>query len=235
MKSVSKDDANTGEYAIVQQLLQDEHTTATGCFRATELLCGPTFRIWEPESIWLTLERQGINIPVINRDKILAAITLTVVPAFWFEVNAFENTIMAFNNIVSDYEILQEATPAQINWAVFEAELLYSQASNIEETTEFDYEPINYTAIVLNRAGFILTPDLLSFAQNALDKLNKDGVNVDKTALRKTWDDTKRKNLSKRIYNDTPFDMQLARLASVQLYLQERLVQYQKDMAQLDT
>lgn len=223
----------TTNKAIAQQLLQDVHTTATGCFKAAELLCGPTFRTWEPESIWLTLERTGVDIPALNRDKLLAAITLTVIPAFWFEINAFENTIMAFNNVLSDYEILQEATPAQISWAVLEAELLYSQMSDIEETTEFDYEPINYTAIVLNRAGFVLAPELLSFAQNALNKLNNDGINVDRDKLHIRWNDIKTKDLTKVSYDNTPFDMQLARLTAVQLYLQERLKRYQKDVDQL--
>lgn len=234
MKTINKASTDTEKRAIARQLLQDVHTTATGCFKAAELLCDSTFRTWEPESIWLTLERAGVDIPVLNRDKLLAAITLTVIPAFWFEINAFENTVMAFNDIVSDYEILQEATPGQISWAVLEAELLYSQMSDIEETTEFDYEPINYTAIVLNRAGFILAPELLHFSQSALDKLNNDGINVDKDKLRIRWNDIKTKDLTKIVYENTPFDTQLAHLAAVQLYIQERLEQYQKDVDQLN-
>lgn len=221
------------EQSIARELLQDPRTTATGCFKATEQLCGPNFRAWEPESIWLTLDRRGVDVPVLNRDKILAASTLTFLPAFWFEVNAFENTIMAFNDVLSDGEILQEATPSQINWAVYEAEMLFSQMSDINETTEFDREPVGYTAIVLNRAGFILTPELLRFAQDALDDLNKDGSGVDKRELRAAWRSLQKKDLTKVTFKDTAFDMQLARLTAVQLYLAERLQQYQSDLEQL--
>lgn len=232
---LARDEGTTDpeEQATAQKLLQDAHTTATGCYRATESLCGPGFRAWEPESVWLTLERRGVDVPVLNRDKILAASTLTIIPAFWFEVNAFENTVMAFNNVLSDGEILQEATPAQINWAVYEAEMLHSQASDIGGTTEFDREPMGYTAIVLNRSGFVLAPELLCFAQDALDALNGDGAGVDKKELKTAWKALQKKDLSKVDFKETPFDMQLARLTAVQLYLYERFQQYQSDVDQL--
>jgi hypothetical protein len=232
---VAEEDGTTDpeEQATAQRLLQDAHTTATGCFRATERLCGPGFRAWEPESIWLTLERRGVDVPVLNRDKILAASTLTIIPAFWFEVNAFENTVMAFNNVLSEGEILQEATPAQLNWAVYEAEMLYSQASDIQETTEFDREPIGYTAIVLNRAGFILAPELLSFAQDALDDMTRDGAGISKKDVKSAWKGLQKKDLTKVDFKESPLDMQLARLTAVQLYLYERLQQYESDITQL--
>lgn len=232
---LAEDEGNIdpAQQGVAQKLLQDEHTTATGCYRATQALCGPGFPAWEPESIWLTLERRGVDVPVLNRDKILAATTLTIIPAFWFEVNAFENTVMAFNNVLSDGEILQEATPAQLNWAVYEAEMLHSQASDVGGTTEFDREPMGYTAIVLNRAGFILAPELLSFAQDALDSLNKDGAGVDKGELRFAWKKLQKKDLTKVKFEETPFDMQLARMTAVQLYLFERVQQYEADLNQL--
>lgn len=222
------------ERGTAQRLLQDVHTTATGCFRAVECFCGPGWRAWEPESIWLTLERRGVDVPVLNRDKILAASTLTIIPAFWFEVNAFENTIMAFNNVLSDGEILQEATPAQINWAVYEAEMLFSQAADIPGTTEFDREPIGYTAIVLDRAGFVLAPELLSFAQDALDGCVKDGAGIDKKDVKSAWKALQKKDLTKVDFKDTPLDTQLARLTAVQLYLYKRLQQYESDVVSLD-
>ncbi len=234
-RKVAQDEGTTdlNEQAIAQQLLQDEHTTATGCFHATTRMCGPGWRAWEPESIWLTLERRGVDVPVLNRDKILAAATLTFLPAFWFEVNAFENTVMAFNDILSDGEILQEATPAQLNWAVYEAELIYSQASDIQETPEFDREPIGYTALVLHRAGFVLAPELLRFCQTQLNALNKNGVGLNQKELRTAWKTLKTKNLEKVTLRDTPQDIQLSYLATVQLYFKERFDRYRTDLDQL--
>jgi hypothetical protein len=111
--------------------------------------------------------------------------------------------------------------------------MLFSQAADIPGTTEFDREPVGYTAIVLNRSGFILAPDLLSFAQPALDDMTKDGAGIDKKEVKSAWKTLQKKDLSKVNFKESPLDMQLARLTAVQLYLYERLQQYQTDMDQL--
>ena len=83
--------------ADVRRILEDEDSSAVGCFLAVQEACGEGCRAWEPESLWLTFAQRKIDIPAINRDKILAAHTITMVPAFWWEVNCFQNTVMAFN------------------------------------------------------------------------------------------------------------------------------------------
>jgi hypothetical protein len=216
-----------------EAMLHDPHTTATGCFKAAEILCGDGFRAWEPDSLWLTFDRKGIDVPLLNRDKLLAAVTMTIVPAFWWEMNAFENTIMAFNNVVSNPEIVQEATPAQIAWAVYEAELLYGQLEDMEDTPYFDREPVLYTAIVLHRAGFLRPPDLLSFAQTALQDLNKDGAEVSLNDLDMAWSTMRKMKLDGIDLGETPLEIQLGRLASVQLYIEERRQQYSDDIGRL--
>lgn len=216
-----------------EAMLRDPHTTATGCFRAAEAVCGNTFRSWEPDSLWLTLDRRGIDVPLVNRDKLLAAVTMSMVPAFWWEVNAFENTVMAFNNVVSNPEIMQEATPAQITWAVYEAELLYSQIEDMEDTPVFDREPTLYTAVVLHREGFLRPPDMLSFAQTALQSMNKNGTQVSINDLDTAWSKLRKMDLEGIKLGDTPLEIQLGRLAAVQLYVEERRKQYDDDLARL--
>ncbi len=216
-------------------LLQDNLTTATGCYRAVQALLGPTFRGWEPESIWLTLERDGVDLSVTTRDKLLAALTLTMVPAFWFEINAFENTVLAFNNVLSDPSVLQEATPAQMAWAVYEAELLYNESGDFGETTEFDREPTIYAATVLNRAGFMVAPDTLTFAQPVLNKLNCNGTSLKVSEVQKAWTRLKRTDFANREFTDSPMDIQLGRLSAVTLYTIDRLKQYEADLARLRT
>jgi hypothetical protein len=230
-EALADEDGPRGE---ARELLQNDDTTATGCYHAARVLLGPMMRGWEPESIWLSLERMNVEVSVLNRDKLMASLTLTMIPAFWFEINAFENTIMAFNNVISNPSILQEATPAQIAWAVYEAELLYSDAGEFGETTVFDREPTLYTAAVLNRAGFLVAPDMLGFAQEPLDKLNCDGAKATGEEVKKAWARLKKTDFTKREFSeDSPIDLQLGRLAAVTLYVQERLKQYENDLAQL--
>jgi len=229
----AKDGANRARVTTAREMLRDQHTTASGCFRAAEAIFGPSFRVWEPETLWVSLERDGVDVPLVNRDKLLATLTLTMIPAFWWEVNAFENTTMAFNNVVSDARVLQEATPAQLCWSVYEAELLYSEISEFEETPEFDREPAGYTAIVLNRAGYIRAPDLLSFAQDQLDVLNQGGADTSKNEIDAAWQQLKKRNLEKQEFGESALDLQLARLTATQLYVTERALQYEDDRKRL--
>jgi len=226
---VSKETSSAHQQAA-DDLLRDEHATATGCFHAVQTLCGDEFRNWEPESIWLTLDRRGVEVSVLNRDKILAASTLTIIPAFWWEVNAYENTTLAFNNVVSNPDIVQEASPAQLSWAVYEAELLYSQQDDLTDPPEFDREPVQYTAIVLFRAGYLRAPDLLNFAQRELDRLNHNGAKVTVKQVDEAWKALQKKDLPDKSFSDSPLDIQLGHLASVELYLQEQLQRYRRDL-----
>jgi len=213
------------------QLLADAGASASGCLQAFELLCGEGFRAWEPETLWLTLDRLGVDLPVVNRDKILAGITLGIVPAFWWEVHAFENTVLAFNGLVSLPEALQEATPAQMAWGVFEAEMIYRDLG--DEEPEFDREPVLYAATVLHRAGYVRAPDLLHFAQRELDRFNKNGSGLTVAEVDAAWKTLKRQALEERSLGETALDVQLGRLASVELHVEEMLKRYRADLAKL--
>ena len=224
--------------AACGDILHDDHASASGCFQAVLCLCGDQARAWEPESIWLTLDRRHIDIPVVNRDKVMAALTLTMVPAFWWDVHAFENTVLAFNHVVSNPAVVQEATPGQMAWGVYEAELIFAISTAEDELNqqqpEFDREPVCYTAAVLHRAGYVRAPDLLNYAQRELTRLNKSGTDVNKADLDTAWTEfKKRKPLPLNSLDDTALDVQLARLASVELHVQEQLKRYQADLQRL--
>ena len=214
--------------ATVRQLLEDEEASATGCFLAVREACGDQCRAWEPESIWLTLERRKIDVPPLNRDKILAAHTLMMVPAFWWEVNCFQNTVLAFNNVLSDPEVLQETSPEQLSWGIFEAEMLYSYG-DFPESPAFDREPLLYTAICLQRAGYVLAPDMLQFAQKELDKLNSGEQIVTRAQIR----EAKKRKPKAEWDEDNPVDVQLSRLLGVNAYVEERAKRYQADLSSL--
>ena len=215
-----------------KMILQDEDAPAAVLLVVLKNILGPAVMIWEPESIWMELEdREHLNIPAINRDKLLAAMTLLEVPAFYWEVNTFQNTVMAFNNTAPNIDIIQEATPAYIAWAVYEADLVLQENQDWEP--EFDYEPVLYTAESLHRAGFVLAPKILEFAQEALDKRNGDGALVTKAQVQDAWNDIKDSSLLDREFTETPLDVQLAKLAYVQVYTNERVEQYQQYLKQL--
>ena len=107
-----------------RDIMLNENATATAIFEAAKRLLGPGFLAWEPDSIWLELADHDIDMDQTNRDKLMAASTLIQTGGFYWDAAAFENIAVAFNDLPIAPDAIQEASPAQVAWAVFEAELL---------------------------------------------------------------------------------------------------------------
>lgn len=211
------------------QLLQDPEATATAVHRAAELLLGNMIRNWEPESIWLGLRDHGIEIPQTNKDKVMAINVLLTYPAFYWEVNAFEDTALAFNNEAVIPDALQEASPAQLSWAIYEVEILIQSTG---QDPEFDYEPAKYAAVSLHREGFLVAPELLTFAQRELDRLTR-GHQELIPEIKSRWEALDKEKLDTVEFQENPIDVQLAQLAAVYLYVRERAQRYKEDLGKL--
>lgn len=211
-------------------ILADRDATATAVFRAACALLGGQVMNWEPESIWMELRDLDIAVPGPNKEKILAVSSLIQTPAFYWDVNVFEDTALAFNSEPVIVEVLQEASPAQLCWAVYEAEvLLRSQGKD----PEFDYEPAKYAAVCMHRAGLVVAPDGLEFAQEELDKLTQGHKDL-KDEVNKRWAALNGKTKLEDIeLQETPVDVQLGMLAATQLYVNERAARYRRELDSL--
>lgn len=194
--------------------------------KATRTLLGD-FLAWEPESIWLELEHQGVDLPEENRIKVLAATALRLMPSFFWDAIVFEKTAMAFAGHPCNPDILEEASPSRLAWAAVEANWIIRTAN--ETTWEWGHEPRAYAGVILARAGFVLAPEQLSFAQAALDR------HVHKTELhdevKERWGRVDKGGLEKLVLHETPVDVQIARLAAVELHVRERRAQAERDLA----
>jgi len=213
-------------------LVQDEQTTASACYYALDLLLGPTWQAWEPESIWLELDDDGLDIPVINREKIMAVRSLFTTGRFWFDAQAFEKTAISFNNEYNTHVGVEDAPVAFINWAVFEADLLHKEVEKM--TLEFDREPTNYTAIQLHREGYLITPEMLSWAEPYLTKLNCCGNDELNKKIRQLWASVPTdEDLTGVRFTETVIGVQLARQAVVRVHFDKMLRLRRKQLAAL--
>jgi hypothetical protein len=210
--------------------MMNEDATATAVFEAAKRLLGPGFLAWEPESIWLELKDHGVDMDQTNRDKLMAASTLIQTGGFYWDAAAFENTTMAFNDLPIAPDAIQEASPAQLAWAVFEAELLLHR--EYQEPGEFDYEPARYAAVSMNRAGHIVAPESLAFAQEELDKLNQGNLDL-KDKIKQRWENLDKSNLTELELAETPLDTQIGYLAACHLYVEGRARQLQRELDSL--
>ena len=212
----------------MKELLENEVSFATTLFFALKQLLGDMCIAWEPESIWLELEDRGIDIPWINRDKFLAASSLAQSPAFYWDSNVFEKTTMSFNNVLSDSSILQEATPAQMAWSVFEAEKLG------ELDLDFDYEPRSYAAVCMHREGLQVAPEELAFAQEELERINRVGKEMIET-IKSRWESLDKTDLATIDLRENHIDVQIAQLVAVEMYMQEQRKRYTKELEAFPT
>jgi hypothetical protein len=213
---------------VSKDLLRDPETSAVVLMKAAHALLGD-FIAWEPESVWLELQHQGVDVPVENRAKIQAAIALHLVPSFYWDGIVFEKTALAFDGLVPNPDILEEASPARLAWAVVEAAWILREAKNA--SWEIGSEPRAYAGVVLARAGFVLAPEQLSFAQPVLDRERFHTHLFDEVKTR--WAQVSKDNLTALSLQETPVDVQIARLASVELHVRERRARAERDLARV--
>jgi hypothetical protein len=213
---------------VAKSLLEDAGTPAVALMRAATAALGE-FLAWEPESIWLELHRQDLNLPEENRAKIMAALTLRLIPSFYWDALVFEKTALAFDGVMPSPDILEEASPARLAWAVVEAAMIIKEAR--EASWEFQHEPRAYAAVVLNRAGFVLAPEQLAFAQMWLDRERRHDHLLEDTRAR--WARVAKDHLEQLTLEETPEDVQIARLAAVELHVRERRAAVERALARL--
>jgi hypothetical protein len=211
---------------VSKDLLRDASTSAVVLMACLPTLLGD-FLAWEPESIWLELQHQGVDLPVENRAKIMAAVALRLVPSFYWDGIVFEKTALALDGIAPNADILEEASPARLAWAVVEAAWILRRAK--ETAYEVGSEPRAYAGVVLARAGYIIAPEQLEFAQHALtrERFHK-GELYDEIKTR--WAAVDKDRLEQLTLTESPIDVQIARLAVVELHVRERRARAERDL-----
>lgn len=228
----------TAERAHIAKLfLKDsEEKSATVLLMALRTLYGVEALYWEPETIWLSLEREhGIDLPVEARDKIQAAISVIRNPIFYSDSLVFQRTVQAFNNELYDPESLQECHPAHMARAVYEANLLRGMDPEEENTLpELDEDVQQYVAVCLFRAGYVCPPDQLRETADNILKLLSKGQGPFVEEVKKSWANLNRTALLGHKFQETPLDVQLAQLASCHLYVTDQMTLLANDVLAIE-
>lgn len=147
-----------------RKALLDPESPALLLYVAARAFYGPTVASYEPESLWTQLD-----VPLLNRDKLMGALTLQVFPSFYWDIRVFGHTCLAFNNQAAHTELVPKPLPEHLAAAIFEAQLLFQL--DTETTPEFDDEVAAYVAACLAHEGLTYTPPLMSFAEEHLERI----------------------------------------------------------------
>lgn len=216
-----------------KKILRAEESCTSACMRAMYILYKHDWLLWEPETIWIELNHNGVNVPVGNRNQLMAARSLLTTGRFWYDATAFEVACLAFSNEEPMFMGLEDTPVMQINWAVFEADLIHKEFEN--ESVVFDREPIQYTAIQLYREGFVIAPPMLSMSQDALTAMLPKETRKLADTIHKAWAVAPKGDaLLNAAFPETCEGVQLARLAAVQIFFEQRLHLRTKQLAELN-
>ena len=195
-------------------------------FFCVSLLLGPNIKIWEPETIWLTLNRRfDIDLSVQDRSELLSIFTLQEAPEYYYDAAIFKNVAMSLNGFEPNPELIEELTPGQLAWAVIAAEFVRKFLGyNKEEyiAVPYQYEPLIFMAVVLHREGYILAPPPLNICQEYLDEFNQDGAILTKNQVDQIWDKIKNRTLktvNSVEFSDNPVEVQMGRMLEVLSFL----------------
>jgi hypothetical protein len=179
---------------------------------------------WEPEALWLSLEREGIVLHNPERDKIQAAITLIKKPSFYWDNLVFQRTVQSLNDQPFSMDVIQETHTAHMAWAIFEASVIRNMDPDEQTVPEFDEDVQQYAAVCMFREGLVLPPENLKFAEDSLDKLQPQDAHA--TGLKKevsqAWGHLNKGKLEHTEFAENSVGVQLARLASSYLYVKDR-------------
>jgi len=178
----------------------------------------PGYVDWEPEALFEELDDGGVSTTALLQDKLMAAIAVKHTDEFYLSPQVFENTCTAFGNAVVLVDVVQEPEVRHMAWAMYEVNKLREDTDkSLKEPTE---EIAKFVAVVLHRAGLVVAPDLLKFAQEHLDDLNHNAALA--TAVRKQWSKVQMSKLSSASVEEDPVGVQISRLLEVALYIKAR-------------
>jgi hypothetical protein len=155
-----------GSLKDARGVLRDSKASAVALLLAAKTVLPHDFLTWEPETVWAELD-----VPVENRDKLMAAMALVKNPSFFWDARVYGCTALAFNNETVFGENMPHTTPEQLAWATLEAEILFAI------TEEGDFEPhysddvAAYTAAMLYDVGWVACPPQLAFASEHLKRM----------------------------------------------------------------
>jgi len=231
MAKTASEQSNNG---ALQVLKDPQANTAAGLYLAARTVYGEDILKWEPETLWLTLDKDGVNLPDEERNKLQAAISLIVHPAFYWDNLVFQRTVQALNGELFDPEALQECTAAHMAWAVYEAGVIRGLDNDQVTIPEFDEDVQQYIAVCLFREGYVFPPEpLADFVADNLEGLFPKNSNA--TTLKKevadSWEALDKTVLERTEFFENELGVQLAQLSACYLYVKRWADQLADDLS----
>ena len=170
---------------------------------------------WEPETLWWALRRDFGPVGDVTRNKIGALRVAVGTDIPWLDWDVFEDSGLAWNDIVPVIGTFQPMTPMQTAFAV-------NVLRTIRPDEEFSHEVRAYISAILDDHGFVYAPEeMFGNVQELLDrKVWLEGFRSD---VESAWEKIQDHDPETIAWNgENPLDIHLLKLSVVKRYLAER-------------
>jgi len=195
-----------------RKVLEDSAACGLAVYHAFQQFFGEQVDTWEPESVRLEAKSRDLVIPQENYDAYHALRAVRLHPAFFWDANVFENTVMCLNKLPMEPGEIQAPTPPEIAWGVWQVE-------EFEPTEwDYDYEPVSYAAVICKAYGLVCCPHELCFAEDRLIELTPEHDEL-RSEVKKRWSELQ--HPADQPFAEDPVGVQLALLSSVYAYVEQ--------------
>ena len=208
-------------------VLQDPDVELSTAWKALVALLGPTVAAWEFETIRLELARRRIEPTDTLMAKLFAAMTVVTTNAWTYDHDVLFAFALACDGNSANCEEHHHPTPEQLCWAIHELRAI--TGAPLDDDVGFDYDAIDPAiAVVLHAEGYVVAPDELSFAQHALDAVNRyghrDEIRSHAMTAWKTLKTLPVETLHEAVaqLDEEAVEIQIQRLADCRLYVAEK-------------
>lgn len=235
--------AGFGEYMVKtahreevsRKFLKDpEERCATALYMCVRSLYGSEISDWEPETLWVTLDRDGFDLPEEARNKLQCVLALHKNPAFYWDNIVFQWTVQALNDELYEADSIQECHPAHMAWAVYEAGVIRALDPDDKSIPEIDEDVQQYIALCLKRAGYVYPPDSLKSVDDNLEKMLPPEQKEFIQQVKNSWSHLDKRILRDRVFPEDPLGVQLAQLASCYEYVKDKANKMAEDVLAIE-
>lgn len=197
------------------KLFSDKRSHPLQIFDVLNMRYAEAWVDWEPETLWWALRRDFGTVGEVNRNKIMALRLAAVTDTPWLDWDTFENSTLAWNDIVPLFGTYQPVTPAQ---AAFGVHVLQA----IRSDEPFAWEVKAYIAAGLEDEGFVYAPDeWFAGAQAVIDR--KQWLQGFRAKVISAWTKVQDVDPTQVDWDESdPLQVHLVKLAVVKKYLIER-------------
>lgn len=203
----------------IRDVFLEKHVLPRTLMEVLSAGLGRAWLEWEPETIKAEIAKTWSVEPAgAVFEKVMALQTLLRTDLFWNEVLPFENTVLAFNGLPVDFDLIKSCQPREIAYGV-------AAAVNLRDKTDFVPDIVEYVKGCHREYGVLVYHPVLATMQPSYEGFRKDIAEYVQKEIASGRPPLENLN------HANPIEVQLLKAWDAMLYVEE-LVQRGREIAE---